>query len=78
MGIGIQGELLADEGSSFSVDATIVCGCLTHCAMGTSRADRTGGVCIFGGEASIEGMIAVPCHAWKTGVACGLMHVVVQ
>lgn len=26
----------------------------------------------------IEGMLAVPCHAWKTGVACDLMHVVVQ
>jgi hypothetical protein len=43
VGIGIQGELLADEGSCFSVDATIVCGCLTHCAMGTFRTDRTGG-----------------------------------
>ena len=29
---------------------------------GTSRTDRTGGACIFGGEVSIEGMIAVPCH----------------
>ena len=40
MGIGIQGELLADEGSCFFVDATIVCGCLMHGAMGTSRTDR--------------------------------------
>ena len=62
VGTGIQGELLADEGSCFSVNATIVCGCLTHCAVRTSRTDWTGGMCIFGGEACIEGMIAVPCH----------------
>ena len=46
MSIGIQGELLADEDSCVSMDATIVCGYLTHCATGASRTDRTGGVCI--------------------------------
>lgn len=59
------------------MDTTIVCGRLAHGAMGASRTDRTGGVCIFGGIASIEGMIAVPRHSWKTGVACGIVHVVV-
>ena len=63
MGIGIQGELLADKGSGISMNASVISRSLSHCTMGATGTDRTGCVCISGGEACVEGVLAVPCYA---------------
>lgn len=78
MGVCIERPLLARVLRGDAMHAVVIGPSLSHSAVDTRGADRTGQLSIKGCEASVNGVRLVPGHCRRAWVSGDEVHVVIQ